>query len=807
MSDFQSVIMTPFYNPKKGESRPKTFIRDVSSYQEKCKDTSTVWCELVTDIKQQTKPYFDFDGRVEIKDEKYEDTKVLADFIAKKQHSKSLEVLYKLFPNKEISVAKRPIRIEYTIKTETSDGVQTRTKIPYYKISYRYYVQGCRISPYNIKNLLKRNNIEHFDTSVYDKNRIMILPFFKKPVNENDPNPTVLTPEYDGDIFEHESDLFNYCASYIEESYEDLDKNVSFTKQEVKDTDIDVESTDVGKYLEKVCKDIDKKRLDNFEDWRDIMFAIINICKKKGIKSKDTREFCHKISAFSPRYEDERVDKWFSDSYDKTREKGYGYSYLINLIKEDNPELWKEQYNKPSYKTVKDEFEKHCFKCVNNNLYIDVNDKRDEIDKEVFFILKKKELSDKYYHLCYYERKCDKKGNWTTIKKQFIFEWLKDDKIKMFQSVYFNPKVVESPIHYNLFKGFRAQLLPVAKNYEVIKPFLNHIKEVIANGDEKIYNYLIQYFANLIQHPDKKTNTIIIIQGMQGSGKSVVTDTISEKIIGQDYAVSSSNPESLFFGNFNSLLTNKVLCVINEAGNELRTCMDKIKDNSVTPTIPIVKKGHDPLIFTNYANYVGTTNNLNPLDIAFDDRRFCWLKSSSKYIGNEAYFNQLFESIEHHDFESSLYHYLLEEVEITIKNFQIERPITKEYNQIRVRNLPNVIKFFLQYNITFKKCRGKDEKIRFIPANELYKKYKEYCDDNKFSPTNSDAFKGYIQNGATGIIYCRSNHITGYRIEEQQFRQWLDKFNIVDIPEIDDEMEDIEYIESDVEDDDNVQPN
>ncbi len=87
----------------------------------------------------------------------------------------------------------------------------------------------------------------------------------------------------------------------------------------------------------------------------------------------------------------------------------------------------------------------------------------------------------------------------------------------------------DNKIYYNLFNGFKAELLPIYKDYEAIKPILNHIKEVLCNSNEEYFQWLMQYYANIIQNPLKKTETIIIFKGEQGSGKNIIIDFIAKK--------------------------------------------------------------------------------------------------------------------------------------------------------------------------------------------------------------------------------------------------------------------------------------
>jgi hypothetical protein len=693
----------------------------------------------------------------------------------------------------EITLADiRCIKRKYQVKDKKKDGI---------KCSVHYIVDKIRMSAGNMLDMFASLNLEGFDKGVYSKNRFLTSIYTnKKIVNGENKSLPMFMPDGDDDIK-------HYLVSYVEEDFVDYDLKIAPAKsvlQQINEAcdklkvkgnkivkvnddeegnDEDINEYDIEKskkYIKKVCKDLDKKRLDEYDDWIKVMFALINICNQKKIKQTECRQILHDVSAKSNGYEEDRVDKWINTNIDKAKE-GLGLNFLINTcIKQDTPELWKSDYEKPSYLVVKKAFERHCFFCVNNIVYIDINEECDEINQEVFYMLNQNDIKMKYGHLSYFEKKC-KDGKWEIRERKFIKEWIKDSKIKRFQSLCFIPKELDEHFktkHYNLFTGFKASLKPVKRNYEIIQPFLNHIKEVLVNGNEEYYYWLMQYFAYIIKNPDKKTSIIIIFQGKQGTGKSIIVDTFYEKIIGDNYATATNAPMRDFFGNFNSKLSNKVFSVINEAGNELRGCMDKIKDLSTAPTINIEKKGKDPIVFTNYNNFIGTTNNMNPFDIAWDDRRFAWFKVNTKYLKNDEYFQNLADTINHEDFDSSLYHYLKEEVKINIKCFQKTRPQTQEYEDVRKRNLPNVIKFLADTRRTFhyRKGREGEEEISCVSKKELYSSYKSYCDMCKYTAYNYTAFKSHIKE-IGGVEEKMSNGEAKYKFKKVDFENYIKDFD------------------------------
>jgi hypothetical protein len=96
------------------------------------------------------------------------------------------------------------------------------------KVSHRYYVDNCHITPENLKILIKHKGLTEnnpFDLSVYTNNGLFpIYSEYKKLDGK-----TFLVPQLkpiDKTTLEEvqNPDITKYCPSYIEESFVDLDK-------------------------------------------------------------------------------------------------------------------------------------------------------------------------------------------------------------------------------------------------------------------------------------------------------------------------------------------------------------------------------------------------------------------------------------------------------------------------------------------------------------------------------------------------------------------------------------------------------
>jgi len=52
--------------------------------------------------------------------------------------------------------------------------------------------------------------------------------------------------------------------------------------------------------------------------------------------------------------------------------------------------------------------------------------------------------------------------------------------------------------YFNLFQGFRAQHLPVCKDYDTIQRILFHLKNVICNKNEDTYKWFLKYLRAIL---------------------------------------------------------------------------------------------------------------------------------------------------------------------------------------------------------------------------------------------------------------------------------------------------------------------
>jgi hypothetical protein len=303
----------------------------------------------------------------------------------------------------------------------------------------------------------------------------------------------------------------------------------------------------------------------------------------------------------------------------------------------------------------------------------------------------------------------------------------------------------------NIWQDFAANNL----GDESIKPnkmILNHIKDVLANGEEDRYKYIINYLAWLMQEAGKKIGVAMIFTSKQGAGKNILFDWIIKYI----YGVRGCTVTHLdkLTGKFNSLLLGKSLIV----GNEI--CSDsasyKVDANVLKGLITeteanIEKKGHDAITCKTYCNFIFLSNSKNPVKIEESDRRYAVFDCSNDRVNDHDYFAKLGQIL-NKDEADKFYTYLMYK---NIRNFNPRKfPITEARQEMQA--MSNPIKTFVYEEMDWK--FGDDGKPELMHlSNDVYPAYDEWCKKSNYKPKSCGNFSAEIRD----IVPSKQKRVKG----------------------------------------------
>lgn len=436
----------------------------------------------------------------------------------------------------------------------------------------------------------------------------------------------------------------------------------------------------------------------------------------------------------------EEIDKWVKDTIVFITNAGNSF-YMIKEIKNDEGDIFENRV-------------KNINSIINENIEIEDNGKI--IKKKIKDIIK-----ENIENITYRSMDCIPYSPLKEKKKEYKYVY----------NTYKGPKI-------NYEKNFKI-------NMELINPFLYHIKEILADGDEKNYKYILSMLSHYVQRPHIKTNVcMVFISTEEGAGKNIFFDNFNEKIIGSNYTTNIDNLDTLF-ARFNGILANKIVTVLDEVKTKFGgKSSDQFKSMMTQKCFNLEQKGMEHIKINDYNNYIILTNNEIPVHIDISDRRFFVSNVSNKKVGDYNYFDKLQESFEDCEAVKHLYHYLLS-YDISMFRTQRDIPVTQNKIDIKYDTLKTPIKFMVAVA-----ANKVDYGIhsRNINSDTLYSAYVDFVHNNcdRSTPYRKlDFFKQIKKLISIPIInYKDKKKNKIYNINKKQVKEALVKHFKTDIENI-----------------------
>jgi hypothetical protein len=207
------------------------------------------------------------------------------------------------------------------------------------KYSYRLYLEA-RISYVNIPILFKTifDKYDIIDNSVYNRNRILFTPM-----------NTIKKDDFVPELKIVNGKIFDNCATYIKEDYIDLDLKIEkkkYLKEEIKFNDDlcdNAETSYDGKLnFNEIITKLSKDRATTYNDWFYIGVALINLYYRKIITRGQIYDMFDLFSSKADNYDADSVINAIDTNINRFNGKGYGIKYLLDCLKVDDEEYYKQ---------------------------------------------------------------------------------------------------------------------------------------------------------------------------------------------------------------------------------------------------------------------------------------------------------------------------------------------------------------------------------------------------------------------------------------------------------------------------------
>jgi hypothetical protein len=227
--------------------------------------------------------------------------------------------------------------------------------------------------------------------------------------------------------------------------------------------------------------------------------------------------------------------------------------------------------------------------------------------------------------------------------------WMQHPQRKSYNNVVFEPgRTVRGA--YNLWRGFSYSPDPTG-DWSMLD---EHIRQNVCQGDESLYNWVIAWFAQMIQNPQEKPGTSLSIRGRQGAGKTVVGEHVGALFRDNYVLVDDTH---YVVGNFNSHMSQSLMLQADEgffAGDP--RIVGRLKGMVTSPTNRIEYKGKDSFEINNYQRLMITGNEEWIVPAAFEERRFAVLTCGDGRMQDRAYFRAMSNQMKNGGYEGLLYH-------------------------------------------------------------------------------------------------------------------------------------------------------
>lgn len=207
----------------------------------------------------------------------------------------------------------------------------------------------------------------------------------------------------------------------------------------------------------------------------------------------------------------------------------------------------------------------------------------------------------------------------------------------------------------NLYPEYQVPDVPdelTPKDKRAIQMVKNHIAHLLEDGEEQ--RLFLNWLAWIVQNPGKLLKWAVVLQGVEGDGKSFWGSLLRAVMGVSNVKVLNA---SVLESNFNGWAQGQCVLVIEEPrlqGQNKYDVINRIKPLITNSVIPVHAKGKEAYDVENTTNYYLPTNFRDALPLNDNDRRYCvlfsrWQNREALRAFNDAnpdYYTKLYRAIE-----------------------------------------------------------------------------------------------------------------------------------------------------------------
>ncbi len=364
-----------------------------------------------------------------------------------------------------------------------------------------------------------------------------------------------------------------------------------------------------------------------------------------------------------------------------------------------------------------------------------------------------------------------KNGVWKNVNAFMVYNWSTNKLNLMRGGMKFYST---EPNMFNVFQGYDYEELD-DYDEEIISLYLTHIRENIANGNEELYNYILNWISFILQNPAEKTGTCLVLTGEQGTGKNTFTNIICDLM--KRYSVRNLTDFCELVGKFNPIIENNKLIVCNEMSStdsNLRLNFNALKSIITEDQVRVGDKFLPKRTVKNVVNLIVLSNFFDPVKVEGGDRRYCVCEVSEEHKDDKEYFERIRNGCTE-EFYQNLFTFFMKR---DVKGVDFTKIPNTEIRQVLMESSRSSYELFIQDFI-------KDFKKGF-KTEKAYSYYKMWACNNGFSSKKKCVASNVFGKNIAKFVTGKQVREEGGRVRRYYLKDTKEKY-FEDVYENDDE--------------------
>ena len=292
--------------------------------------------------------------------------------------------------------------------------------------------------------------------------------------------------------------------------------------------------------------------------------------------------------------------------------------------------------------------------------------------------------------------------------------------------------------YFNTYAGLNVE--PKEGN---CSEFKKHIFDVMCDEDDEIYNYVLDWCADLFQFPGNPKGVAIVMRGDEGTGKGTFANTIG-MMCAPHYT--HLIDENHLTGQFNSHMAESVVVFADEitwGGN--RKTAGKLKGLVTEKYLLLERKGIDAISQRNMVHMLIASNSEWVVPAGINSRRWLVLDVNSSKRSNRKYFNRINDELDGGGREAFLFEMLNRKITANL-SLAPETEALQDQRTMSAAQEDNVTRWWRRVLLREKmeSDDAQDDNNTQWPSSvvksDIYDEYERWCMERRLPPVVDGTF-------------------------------------------------------------------